>query len=751
MKPCIRQIEVLLTEIGNTSTLPSPSDSIQQHIENARFQISKAISKLEVSISASLDSQDSIDNSSRLARLQFITCQLDNSIVSKTRRRYNIITQVLALKSHLISPSCYNYLQSLDCLALPHYHTLEKLYSSFGLDSEYITYLNQAAVNFSPQEKNVIVQMDEIHVTSNVSYKGGEIIGSCLNPDDPIKTVFAIMVSSLHKKWSTVVRLVPLSTTSAKDIHPIIVQVIDDIEQCGLLVQALCTDNYPFNVNVFKLFSSDQKTLQPLVSHPTSEKRSLILMFDFVHILKTIRNNWLNLKNENQVFIYPSFEDFYPTYTKFPLTIQKASFNDIRIICKFEQNNIAKMAPRLTTKACWPSKLERQNVKLALRVFHESTSAALKIFNESRPDQFKCQTSDFIDIVVKMWKIFNINRPNKDVRFKDEYSKQLVHDDPRFDLCHQIVNWLDVWRSLPGKEGKLSPQTFTSFKHTCLALPILVNHLTSQCGFAYLLTYFLQTDPLEHHFGLYRMMSGSNYHVSYSQILETERRLKISSILKLFSQQSSFKESNLHNFIKSFSSIELDHDNNQVDLEPFLSKLQDLSNIVLDKQTIQSLAFIAGYCVHQYLKRSQNCRSCRDFLTVDKELLFDPEETSIYKLIDLMDRGSLKWPSDTAFNSIVLVWRIIMTLKQCLDVWSLFVSFKPRKTLIEISIRFLENDSSEYWRNRCLICNTEGWDIARKLLLVASNCLISNMVKNYNSFVASRGEDSRKLKKLKIK
>ena len=91
--------------------------------------------------------------------------------------------------------------------------------------------------------------MDEIHVTSDVSYKGGEIIGSCLNPDDPIKTVFAIMVSSLHKKWSTVVRLVPLSTTRAKYIHPIIVQVIDDIEKCGLLAQALCTENYPLNVN----------------------------------------------------------------------------------------------------------------------------------------------------------------------------------------------------------------------------------------------------------------------------------------------------------------------------------------------------------------------------------------------------------------------------------------------------------------------------------------------------------------------
>ena len=73
--------------------------------------------------------------------------------------------------------------------------------------------------------------MDEIHVTSDVSYKGGRIIGSCINRGDPIRTVFALMASSLQRKWSTVVRLFPLSTTSARDIYPTIVQLIADIEQ----------------------------------------------------------------------------------------------------------------------------------------------------------------------------------------------------------------------------------------------------------------------------------------------------------------------------------------------------------------------------------------------------------------------------------------------------------------------------------------------------------------------------------------
>ena len=74
----------------------------------------------------------------------------------------------------------------------------------------------------------------------------------------------------------------------------------------------------------------------------------------------------------------------------------------------------------------------------------------------------------------------------------------------------------------------------------------------------------------------------------------------------------------------------------------------------------------------------------------------------------------------------------------------------PKNILIQLSVRILEDDSSEPWRNRCLICNTDGCEIVRKLVFVASNCLISNLVRNYNSHVSSRGEDSRKLQKLRV-
>ena len=93
--------------------------------------------------------------------------------------------------------------------------------------------------------------MDEVHIRSDVSYKGGRIIGYIDHPEDPPTTVFAIMVSSLVTKFSTIVRLVPLGSSSAAALFPIVSKTISDIESCNLYVDAVCTDNYPLNVTCF--------------------------------------------------------------------------------------------------------------------------------------------------------------------------------------------------------------------------------------------------------------------------------------------------------------------------------------------------------------------------------------------------------------------------------------------------------------------------------------------------------------------
>ena len=191
--------------------------------------------------------------------------------------------------------------------------------------------------------------MDEIHVKSDVSYKGGKILGSNLDADDPTKTVFAIMVSSLFKKWSWVVLLLPCASVSAEKLFDTIKSCICDVEECELFVQIISTDNYPLNVKLFKLFSPTGK-LETRVPHPCDTHRGIFLIFDFVHILKTVRNNWLNQQTDWKLFSYPDFDCISIDRSTNPLKVCHASFRDIRILFNSERDSLAKLAPLFLKK-----------------------------------------------------------------------------------------------------------------------------------------------------------------------------------------------------------------------------------------------------------------------------------------------------------------------------------------------------------------------------------------------------------------
>ena len=173
-----------------------------------------------------------------------------------------------SLKVHGISPACLRLIQSSNCLTLPHEPNLLKIINSIGLESECLSVFKEFSSTFKDLERHVILQMDEVHTRSDASYKGGKVIGSIDHPEDPPTTVFSIVVSSLITKFSIIVKLVPLSSRSAAALFPIVIKTISDIESCNLYVGAVCTDNCPLNVSLYKLLSPNHKTLLPEVIHP---------------------------------------------------------------------------------------------------------------------------------------------------------------------------------------------------------------------------------------------------------------------------------------------------------------------------------------------------------------------------------------------------------------------------------------------------------------------------------------------------
>ena len=574
----------------------------------------------------------------------------------------------------------------------------------------------------------------------------GKIFAPNLEPEDPTRTVFAIMVSSLHKKWSCISRLLPCGSISAEKIFPIIKQCVIDIENCGLRVHVISTDNYPLNVNIFKLFSLSGK-LETKVPHPFDQTRCLFLTFDFVHILKSIRNNWLNQKNHDKTMYFPKFEDFAIDKCQYPFCVHSASFQDIRLLYSSERGSLAKLAPQLSVKACFPSSIERQNVRLVLKIVNDLTLSALEIQNEKRCEEYRNNTSTFVRILLTLWKIFNVSTPFKGIRLNDNFSTPLTLHDERFMYLARIVYWLDAWQSLPGKSGKLSKQTYTSLRHACIALEQITNYLADSCGFSYVLSSFLQTDPLEHHFGLYRMMAGSNYHISYIQILESERRLKLSNILKMFSDRQDSSQS-IQTFVNSFTSPATTSSDDQIVVEPFLDGIGDILSIEYSQQILQSLAFIGEYSVYKFLKGFVECRMCTDMLSYDKDFILDSDSISQFKLLQFTDRGGLKYPSEPVLSSVITLWKILFAIEDNDHLASLLVYSPARKILIELTLIYMEDDASiDTWKSNCCACNASRWDILRKLLFTTANCFLANKIKNYNSLVTSRAMEKRKLKK----
>ena len=115
-----------------------------------------------------------------------------------------------------------------------------------------------------------------------------------------------------------------------------------------------------------------------------------------------------------------------------------------------------------------------------------------------------------------------------------------------------------------------------------------------------------------------------------------------------------------------------------------MNAISDLSIIECSTQILQSLAFIAGYSTPKYLKSSKSCHICRDLLTIDKYLL-DDLSISQFKLLDLSDLGSLKYPSEIVCEFIVIVPKILMTIKNNNELIAKLLEGLFRKIFVELS------------------------------------------------------------------
>ena len=530
----------------------------------------------------------------------FLTEQLQLSVLKPTQRRFSTDCLIMAFSLHFKSASVYEYLRD-SYLILPSSRLLRKLSANISpdLDSNSCVYLEKKAQYLKDSELYVNVLLDEIHVKPLLSYKNGKLTGC--SEKEIATTIHCFMISSIFSSNKDVVKFLPAKKMPAENLLPYMNNVVMMVRKAGFRVVSIITDGNRINKKLFTLLSgvNKRKDLPTFISDPIDKNEKIFLLFDSVHILKCIRNNWINLKNHNKTFTFPDFSGLD--------TMLRASFGDLECIHDLEVSKVLKEAPQLSWKALHPHSLERQNVKLALKIFADTNAAALKCYGPTMEKLKNWEgTSSFISVICKWWNIVNVHHPYKGRNTRNADAEPIrTSDDSRLDFLLDMAKWLDHWSDCnkQSNEGFLTEDTYFALAHTLRSLVELVIHLLQTLHIDFILTGKFQTDDLESRFGHYRQMSGGNRLVSIQEIMESEKKLKIDSLLKLFTPDGELSVRNyLCDFSDGLTSNPCRIDQRFVENFPYF-------DVSFDEENLPVLIYIAGY-VAAKIKSKLNCTSC---------------------------------------------------------------------------------------------------------------------------------------------
>ena len=109
-------------------------------------------------------------------------------------------------------------------------------------------------------------------------------------------------------------------------------------------------------------------------------------------------------------------------------------------------------------------------------------------------------------------------RRKKDQR-RASIDKNTINDT--IGYLKKFKTWVEKWRA-SAHQG-LSRQTFAALLHTTSGFIQLIEYVIRVKGTDYLLTGFIQSDPLEGRFRWYRQLCGANYLISVLQFLQAEK------------------------------------------------------------------------------------------------------------------------------------------------------------------------------------------------------------------------------------
>lgn len=434
------------------------------------------------------------------------------NVVTPGQMKYTSDVIMRAFEYYACSRSLYERLR--EDLELPSISLLTRLSSKVNNSSDR-DFINNFFSKLHGRNKNYVLLIDEVYVKSLLTYHGGALFGKAVNnPEALATTVLGFMLVPCFKGPSCLVKMLPVNKLEASFLFVEARSLIAHIKDAGGVVTSIVCDNNKVNQCFFGMFQHEE-------SSPWRTADNIFLLYDYVHLLKSVRNNWLTEKMGEIEYTCSPIEDK-----------QVAKWDHLKKLQKMEEGDLVKQS-RLTFTAVNPKPIERQHVNTCLRVFCDETIQALTD-HPGMKDENAQGTVTFLQMFVKFWKIMNVKSQFEDVNLRDPRRAAFSSaTDPRLDFLAELAALAKSLRGGRGTRVKmLTCDTSKALEHTCRGVIDLIK-LLLETTHDYVLLGKFTSDPIEKAFGKLRQGSGGTYFINAQQILEKVNISKTKVLLRL--------------------------------------------------------------------------------------------------------------------------------------------------------------------------------------------------------------------------
>ena len=218
-------------------------------------------------------------------------------------------------------------------------------------------------------------------------------------------------------------------------------------------------------------------------------------------------------------------------------------------------------------------------------------------------------TAKFVYLFSKLWNVVNTKDKFLHTRLRDS-SRRPIYSmlDDNVIFVKKVISWLDQWKllNLPIHQGVLTRETMSALSHTLKTLIAMCEHFLEQKNYQFVLLGKFQTDPLEHRFSRYRSLSGSNYHISVQEILNSEKKLKAISCMKMLSNNN---DVTLTDVTTELDKVQIDDKIKMVNEHEQFDNI-DCVSIKLEDTVVKGFTAIAGFATHNNLNLFESCIGC---------------------------------------------------------------------------------------------------------------------------------------------